>query len=166
LVFKFLNVAVRAGSVQQPTKNKNKRAVGPRTALLLQPNQRRGCSSRRFFQSHTSNFYFFKKMALQLSDATFEQDVLQSDKLTVVDFWAEWCGPCKMMNPVLDELSAEYGDQVTIAKMNVDDNSEVPTNFNIRGIPTFILFKGGNEVGRIVGAQTKAFMKAKIDEKI
>lgn len=103
-------------------------------------------------------------MAKQITDASFEQDVLQSDKLTVVDFWAEWCGPCKMMNPVLDELSQEYEGKVVISKMNVDDNSEVPTNFNIRGIPTFILFKGGEEVGRIVGAQTKSVMKGQIDK--
>lgn len=103
-------------------------------------------------------------MAKQITDASFEQDVLQSDKLTVVDFWAEWCGPCKMMNPVLDELSSEYEGKVVISKMNVDENSEVPTNFNIRGIPTFILFKGGEEVGRIVGAQTKSVMKGQIDK--
>jgi thioredoxin 1 len=102
-------------------------------------------------------------MALQVSDTSFEQDVLQNDKLTIVDFWAEWCGPCKMMNPILDELTAEYSGKVTIAKMNVDDNQEIPMNFNIRGIPTFIMFKGGQEVGRIVGAQTKAVMKAQID---
>lgn len=103
-------------------------------------------------------------MAKQITDASFEQDVLQSDKLTVVDFWAEWCGPCKMMNPVLDQLSEDYKDKVVISKMNVDENSEVPTNFNIRGIPTFILFKGGEEVGRIVGAQTLSVMKAQLDK--
>jgi thioredoxin 1 len=104
------------------------------------------------------------KMANQITDASFEQEVLQSDKLTMVDFWAEWCGPCKMMNPLLDELSTEYEGKVVISKMNVDDNSEVPTNFNIRGIPTFILFKGGKEVGRIVGAQTKQVMKGQLDK--
>jgi thioredoxin 1 len=104
------------------------------------------------------------KMANQITDASFEQEVLQSDKLTMVDFWAEWCGPCKMMNPLLEELSTEYEGKVVISKMNVDDNSEVPTNFNIRGIPTFILFKGGKEVGRIVGAQTKQVMKGQLDK--
>jgi thioredoxin 1 len=105
-------------------------------------------------------------MALQISDASFEADVLNSDKLTIVDFWAEWCGPCKMMNPILDELTTEYDGKVVIAKMNVDDNSETPTNFNIRGIPTFILFKEGKEIARIVGAQTKAVMKGQIDAHI
>jgi thioredoxin 1 len=102
-------------------------------------------------------------MALQVTDASFETEVLQNDKLTIVDFWAEWCGPCKMMNPVIDELSATYDGKVTFAKLNVDDNPEVPTEFSIRGIPTFVIFKGGKEVGRIVGAQTKANMAAKID---
>jgi thioredoxin 1 len=105
-------------------------------------------------------------MALQISDASFEADVLNSDKLTIVDFWAEWCGPCKMMNPILDELTTEYDGKVVIAKMNVDDNSEIPTNFNIRGIPTFILFKEGKEIARIVGAQTKGKMKEQIDAHI
>jgi thioredoxin 1 len=102
-------------------------------------------------------------MALQVTDASFESEVLQSDKLTVVDFWAEWCGPCKMMNPVLDELSKELDGRVVIAKLNVDENPEVPTNLMIRGIPTFVMFKGGKEVGRIVGAQSKQAMLSKIE---
>jgi thioredoxin 1 len=102
-------------------------------------------------------------MAVQISDATFESEVVQSDKLTVVDFWAEWCGPCKMMNPILDQLSQDYGDKVAIAKLNIDDNSETPTQFNVRAIPTMIFFKGGAEVGRMVGAQTIQSMKTQID---
>ncbi|MFN7327441.1 MAG: thioredoxin [Chitinophagales bacterium] len=102
-------------------------------------------------------------MALQVTDASFESEVLQSDKLTVVDFWAEWCGPCKMMNPVLDELSKELEGRVVIAKLNVDENPEIPTNLMIRGIPTFVMFKGGKEVGRIVGAQSKQAMLSKIE---
>ena len=102
-------------------------------------------------------------MALQVTDASFESEVLQSDKLTVVDFWAEWCGPCKMMNPVLDELSKELEGRVVIAKLNVDENPQIPTNLMIRGIPTFVMFKGGKEVGRIVGAQSKQAMLSKIE---
>ena len=102
-------------------------------------------------------------MALQVTDASFESEVLQSDKLTVVDFWAEWCGPCKMMNPVLDELSKELEGRVVIAKLNVDENPGIPTNLMIRGIPTFVMFKGGKEVGRIVGAQSKQAMLSKIE---
>lgn len=105
-------------------------------------------------------------MALQITDESFEKDVLQSDKLTIVDFWAEWCGPCKMMNPVLDQLSKDYEGKVVVAKMDVDSNTETPTNFGIRGIPTFIMFKDGQEVGRIVGAQTIGVMKAQIDAKL
>lgn len=105
-------------------------------------------------------------MALQISDASFEADVLNSDKLTLVDFWAEWCGPCKMMNPILDELTTEYDGKVVITKMNIDDNPDTPTNFSIRGIPTFVLFKEGKEVGRIIGAQTKGKMKEQIDAHI
>lgn len=103
-------------------------------------------------------------MALQISDASFEQDVLQSDKLTLVDFWAEWCGPCKMMNPVIEKLATEYENKVVITKMNVDDNPETPTNFMIRGIPTIVMFKGGKEVRRVVGAQTESKLREQIEE--
>lgn len=113
--------------------------------------------------SKTNFIQINKNMALQVTDASFESEVLQSDKLTVVDFWAEWCGPCKMMNPVLDELSKELEGRVVIAKLNVDENPEIPTNLMIRGIPTFVMFKGGKEVGRIVGAQSKQAMLSKIE---
>jgi len=76
-----------------------------------------------------------------VSDASFEQDVLKSDKPVLLDFWAEWCGPCKMIGPILEELSTEYGDRIQIAKMNVDENQGVPAQFNIRGIPTLIFSK-------------------------
>lgn len=102
-------------------------------------------------------------MALQFTDASFKTEVLQNDKLTVVDFWAEWCGPCKLMNPILDDLAADFGDKVVFGKLNVDDNGETPTEFGIRGIPTLIAFKGGKEVARIVGLQAKAVLKAKLE---
>jgi thioredoxin 1 len=102
-------------------------------------------------------------MAVHFSDDTFETEVLKSDKLTVVDFWAEWCGPCKMMNPVLEELSHEFEGKVVIGKLNVDDNPETPTNYMVRGIPTFIMYKGGKEVARVVGAQPKSALKSKIE---
>ncbi len=105
-------------------------------------------------------------MALQVTDASFEQDVLNSDKLTLVDFWAEWCGPCKMMNPILDQLSEEYADRVTIAKLNVDDNEITPTDFAIRGLPTIVMFKGGQEVGRVLGAQTIGVLRGQIEAKL
>lgn len=102
-------------------------------------------------------------MANQFTDATFEQEVLQSDKVTVVDLWAEWCGPCKMMNPVIEELSKEYEGRVVIGKLNVDDNPEIPTQYNVRGIPTFLIFKNGELKDKVVGAQTKQHLQSKIE---
>jgi thioredoxin 1 len=91
-----------------------------------------------------------------ISDASFEADVLQSDKPVLVDYWAEWCGPCKMMAPILDETAKEYGERLQITKMNVDENRDVPAKFGIRGIPTLMLFKGGQLAATKVGALSKA----------
>jgi thioredoxin 1 len=91
-----------------------------------------------------------------ISDASFEADVLQSDKPVLVDYWAEWCGPCKMIAPILDETAKEYGERLQITKMNVDENRDVPAKFGIRGIPTLMLFKGGQLAATKVGALTKA----------
>lgn len=98
-----------------------------------------------------------------VSDASFEEDVLKSDTPVLVDFWAAWCGPCKMIAPVLDELASEYGDKVKICKMDVDANKETPAKFNIRGIPTLMIFKGGNAEGTKVGALSKTQLKEFID---
>ncbi|MBW3165923.1 thioredoxin TrxA [Ferrimonas balearica] len=100
---------------------------------------------------------------VQLSDDSFETDVLKADKPVLVDFWAEWCGPCKMIAPVLDELADEYGDQLTIGKLNVDQNSETPPKYGIRGIPTLLLFKDGQLAGTKVGAASKTQLKEFID---
>lgn len=105
-------------------------------------------------------------MAHEFSDANFQTEVIGNDKLTVIDLWAEWCGPCKMMTPVVEELSREYEGRAVIGKLNVDDNPEVPTQFNVRGIPTFLIFKGGELKEKIVGAQTKQFLKDKIEAHI
>ncbi len=91
-----------------------------------------------------------------VSDASFEADVLKSAKPVLVDYWAEWCGPCKAIAPILDEAAKEYGDRLQITKMNVDENRAVPAKFNIRGIPTLMLFKDGNLAATKVGALTKA----------
>ncbi|TKB56105.1 thioredoxin TrxA [Ferrimonas aestuarii] len=99
----------------------------------------------------------------QLSDDAFEADVLNSDTPVLVDFWAEWCGPCKMIAPVLDELAEEYGDKLVIGKMNVDQNNATPAKFGIRGIPTLLLFKGGELAGTKVGAASKTQLKEFID---
>ena len=90
-----------------------------------------------------------------ISDASFDSDVIQSDKPVLVDYWAEWCGPCKMIAPILDEVAKDYGDRLQIAKLNVDDNREVPAKFGIRGIPTLMLFKDGQLASMKVGAMPK-----------
>ena len=102
----------------------------------------------------------------QVSDASFEQDVLGSELPVLVDFWAEWCGPCKMIAPVLDELADEYAGKLKICKVDVEANPEVPGKFGIRGIPTLILFKDGNVEATKVGALSKAQLVKFIDESI
>ena len=98
-----------------------------------------------------------------VTDATFDGDVLKSDKPVLVDYWAEWCGPCKMIAPILDEAAAQYGDRLQIAKMNVDENRDIPAKYGIRGIPTLMLFKGGEVAATKVGALSKAQLTAFID---
>ena len=98
-----------------------------------------------------------------VTDESFGSDVLQSDKPVLVDYWAEWCGPCKMIAPILDEVSSAYQDKLQIAKMNVDENQQIPAKFGIRGIPTLMLFKGGQLAATKVGALSKAQLTAFID---
>ena len=101
-----------------------------------------------------------------VSDATFESDVLNSGKPVLVDYWAEWCGPCKMIAPILDEVAGQYGDKLQIAKMNVDENREIPAKFGIRGIPTLMLFKDGQLAATKVGAMSKAQLTAFLDQQL
>ena len=101
-------------------------------------------------------------MAKVVTDANFAE-ILNTDQLVVVDFWATWCGPCKALAPIVEELAAEYEGKVTITKCNVDDCEDVPMNYGIRSIPTLIFFKNGEVVDRTVGAMTKAALAAKID---
>ena len=90
------------------------------------------------------------------SDATFEQDVLQSDRPVLLDFWAEWCGPCKMIAPLLDDVSSEYGDRLKVAKINIDENPNTPPKFGIRSIPTLMLFRDGAVQAQKMGAMSKS----------
>ncbi len=101
-----------------------------------------------------------------LSDASFEADVLQAATPVLVDYWAEWCGPCKMIAPILDEVAGAYQGKLQVAKMNVDDNRDVPAKFGIRGIPTLMLFKDGQIAATKVGALSKAQLMAFIDEQL
>ena len=103
---------------------------------------------------------------VHVSDESFEQDVLASDKPVLVDFWAEWCGPCKMIAPILDEIADEYDGRVTIAKLNIDHHQETAPKYGVRGIPNLILFKGGDIAGQKVGAMSKSQLTAFIDENI
>jgi len=101
-----------------------------------------------------------------VTDTSFEADVLQSPLPVLVDYWAEWCGPCKMIAPILDEVSSAYEGKLQIAKMNVDENRDIPAKFGIRGIPTLMLFKGGVLAATKVGAMSKAQMTAFIDQQL
>ena len=106
------------------------------------------------------------KLIKHLSAASFEADVLKASTPVLVDYWAEWCGPCKMIAPILDEVAGTYQGKLQIAKMNVDENREIPAKFGIRGIPTLMLFKDGQLAATKVGAMSKAQLTAFIDQQL
>ncbi|MBV1884371.1 MAG: thioredoxin TrxA [Pseudomonadales bacterium] len=103
---------------------------------------------------------------LNVTDGDFDTLVLQSDCPVLVDYWAEWCGPCKMITPILEEIAGEYGGKIKIAKLNIDDNANTPPKYGIRGIPTLMLFKNGNVEATKVGALSKSQLTAFIDSNI
>ena len=105
-------------------------------------------------------------MSKQVTDASFEADVISAKEPVLVDFWAEWCGPCKQIAPALDEISVELGDKLTIAKVNIDDNPESPSKYGVRGIPTLILFNDGEIAATKVGAVPKSALKEWIESVI
>jgi len=132
---------------------------------------------RRFFRKLQTKQFFhtlYQRRSNRVSspnivhttDATFTQDVLKSDKPVLLDFWAEWCGPCKMIAPILDEIASEYQDRIKIAKLNIDENPQTPPKFGIRGIPTLILFKNGTVEAQKVGAVSKSQLSAFLDSNL
>lgn len=103
---------------------------------------------------------------VDVTDSTFEDEVLNADKPVLVDYWAEWCGPCKMTAPILDEISDENADKLKVAKLNIDENPNTPPKYGVRGIPTLMLFKSGNVEATKVGALSKAQLQAFIEENL
>ncbi|AIM37492.1 thioredoxin [Sphingobacterium sp. ML3W] len=105
-------------------------------------------------------------MALEITDSNFEEVVLKSDKPVLVDFWAEWCGPCRMVGPIVEELANDYGDKAVIGKVNVDENPEISVRFGIRNIPALLFFKNGEIVDKQIGAVPKSVLAEKLDKQM
>jgi len=103
---------------------------------------------------------------IEITDATFEEEVVNADTPVLVDFWADWCAPCKMIAPIVEELAEEYDGQIKFGKVDVDSNPKVATNYGIRGIPTLLIFKAGEPIDQVVGAVPKSVLKKRLEEAI
>ena len=103
---------------------------------------------------------------VHISDESFEEEVLQSERPVLIDYWAEWCGPCKMIAPVLDEIATEYSDRLKVVKLNIDDNPQTPPKYGIRGIPTLMIFMNGQVEATKVGSVSKAQLTAFLDDSL
>jgi len=141
------------------------------TALLqLYPNQFRKpileIIGLQFLILNNLNEDYMSQHIHYVTDANFDAEVLQSTTPVLVDYWAEWCGPCKMIAPILDEIASEYGERLKVAKLNIDENQQTPPKYGIRGIPTLMLFKNGNIEATKVGALSKSQLTAFIDSHI
>jgi len=101
---------------------------------------------------------------IEVTDKTFQKEVLESAQLTIVDFWAPWCGPCRMIAPIVEELAGEYAGRVKFVKVNTDENGDAPSRYGVRGIPTLGFFKGGSLIDTVVGAVPKSALKSSIDK--
>ena len=102
-------------------------------------------------------------MAQTITDSNFKEEIVDKNGVALIDFWAEWCGPCRMIGPIIEDLASEYKDKATIGKINVDDNSNVPTQFGVRSIPTLLFFKNGQLADKIVGATSKKVLTDKLE---
>ncbi len=109
---------------------------------------------------HLRGFFFVSDQIVHTTDAAFEQDVVKSPEPVLLDFWAEWCGPCKMIAPILDTIATQYKDKLRVVKLNIDENPKTPPKFNIRGIPTLLLFRNGTVAAQQVGAVSKAQLES------
>jgi thioredoxin 1 len=140
------------------------RYLGPQVYNVSIPDSK----YRQDFQTivYTDPTVMANELIKQVTDASFDSDVVNAGTPVLVDFWAEWCGPCKMIAPILDEVATAYAGKLTVAKMNVDDNREVPAKFGIRGIPTLMVFKDGQLAATKVGALSKAQLTAFIDQQL